>query len=82
VGDRERSKVPSLRGVVARAPYFHNGIAANFDEVVRRGRTGLPVMGGRSYEVSPVWQQRQDLLAAWIDRAEPKVVADRDDGRQ
>jgi len=33
--DMDRFKVPSLRGVIARAPYFHNGIAANLDQVVR-----------------------------------------------
>ncbi|HTJ17568.1 MAG TPA: hypothetical protein VL494_12370 [Steroidobacteraceae bacterium] len=32
--DMDRFKVPSLRGISARAPYFHNGIAANLDEVV------------------------------------------------
>jgi len=32
--DMDRFKVPSLRGLSARAPYFHNGIAANLDEVV------------------------------------------------
>jgi cytochrome c peroxidase len=30
-----RFKVPSLRGLVARAPYFHNGIAADLLAVVR-----------------------------------------------
>jgi cytochrome c peroxidase len=30
----DRFKVPSLRGISARAPYFHNGIAATLDEVV------------------------------------------------
>ena len=39
--DMDRFKVPSLRGVVARAPYFHNGIAANLDEVVRHYETEL-----------------------------------------
>jgi len=32
--DVDRFKTPSLRGVAARAPYFHNGIAANLSEVV------------------------------------------------
>jgi cytochrome c peroxidase len=32
--DMDRFKVPSLRGLSARAPYFHNGIAATLDEVV------------------------------------------------
>jgi pimeloyl-ACP methyl ester carboxylesterase len=34
----------------------------------------LLVMGGRSHEVSPVWQQRQDLLTAWMSNAEPYVL--------
>jgi cytochrome c peroxidase len=33
--DIGRFKVPSLRGLAARPPYFHNGSAANLDEVVR-----------------------------------------------
>jgi cytochrome c peroxidase len=32
--DMDRFKTPSLRGVASRAPYFHNGIAANLAEVV------------------------------------------------
>ena len=34
----------------------------------------LLVMGGKSHEVSPVWQQRQDLLTAWLGNAEPFVL--------
>lgn len=32
--DMDRFKTPSLRGVAARAPYFHNGIAATLKDVV------------------------------------------------
>jgi cytochrome c peroxidase len=32
--DVDRFKTPSLRGLAARPPYFHNGIAANLREVV------------------------------------------------
>jgi hypothetical protein len=32
--DMDRFKTPSLRGVVARAPYFHNGIAPTLEAVV------------------------------------------------
>ncbi|HKQ13133.1 MAG TPA: hypothetical protein VJT80_06840 [Steroidobacteraceae bacterium] len=39
--DMDKFKVPSLRGISARAPYFHNGIAANLDEVVRHYETEL-----------------------------------------
>ena len=34
-GDLGRFKTPTLRGLAARAPYFHNGIAATLDEVMR-----------------------------------------------
>jgi 3-oxoadipate enol-lactonase len=34
----------------------------------------LAVMGGRSPEVSPVWQERQALLLAWLPQAEPFVL--------
>ena len=33
-GDLNRVKGPILRGLAARAPYFHNGAAANLLEVV------------------------------------------------
>jgi cytochrome c peroxidase len=33
--DLGRFKTPTLRGLAARAPYFHNGIAATLEEVVR-----------------------------------------------
>jgi pimeloyl-ACP methyl ester carboxylesterase len=34
----------------------------------------LLVIGGKSHEVSPVWQQRQDLLTAWLGNTEPFVL--------
>jgi len=43
-------------------------------EAARVEQPVLLVMGGRSHEVSPVWQQRQDLLTAWMDHAEPFVL--------
>jgi len=39
--DVNRFKTPSLRGAVARAPYFHNGIAATLKDVVRHYETAL-----------------------------------------
>lgn len=33
--DMDRFKVPSLRGLAARAPYFHDGSAASLEDVVR-----------------------------------------------
>jgi pimeloyl-ACP methyl ester carboxylesterase len=45
-------------------------------EAARIKQPVLLVMGGRSREVSPVWQQRQDLLTAWMGHAEPFVLDD------
>lgn len=33
--------MPSLRGLAARAPYFHNGIATTLDDVVAFYQTSL-----------------------------------------
>ncbi len=43
-------------------------------EAARIKQPVLLVMGGRSHEVSPVWQQRQDLLITWMSNAEPYVL--------
>ena len=34
-GHLGRFKTPTLRTIAARSPYFHNGIAATLDEVIR-----------------------------------------------
>ena len=34
----------------------------------------LAVIGGRSPEVSPVWEERQALLLEWFPHAEPFVL--------
>jgi hypothetical protein len=39
--DLGRFKTPTLRGLAARAPYFHNGIAATLEDVVRHYETHL-----------------------------------------
>jgi cytochrome c peroxidase len=52
--DMDRFKTPSLRGLAARAPYFHNGIAASLTEVVRH-EVAL------DFEYSD--QERADLVA-------------------
>jgi hypothetical protein len=39
--DLGRFKTPTLRGLAARAPYFHNGIAATLEAVVRHYETHL-----------------------------------------
>jgi pimeloyl-ACP methyl ester carboxylesterase len=43
-------------------------------EAARIKQPVLLVMGGKSHEVSPVWQQRQDLLIAWMSNAEPFLL--------
>jgi cytochrome c peroxidase len=39
--DLGKFKTPTLRGLAARAPYFHNGIAATLPDVVRHYETHL-----------------------------------------
>jgi cytochrome c peroxidase len=39
--DLNRFKTPNLRGLAARAPYFHNGIAATLEDVVRHYESAL-----------------------------------------
>lgn len=53
--DMDRFKTPSLRGVAARAPYFHNGIAATLEEVVMHYEDAL------GFVFTP--QERADLVA-------------------
>jgi pimeloyl-ACP methyl ester carboxylesterase len=43
-------------------------------EAARIKQPVLLVMGGKSREVSPVWQQRHDLLTTWMGHAEPFVL--------
>ncbi|HKS57492.1 MAG TPA: hypothetical protein VJS12_19500 [Steroidobacteraceae bacterium] len=53
--DMDRFKVPSLRGLSARPPYFHNGIAATLRDVVHHYETEL------NFEFSD--EEEQDLIA-------------------
>jgi hypothetical protein len=53
--DLNRFKVPNLRGLAARAPYFHNGLAATLEDVVRRYEASL----GFVFTA----QERADLVA-------------------
>jgi hypothetical protein len=53
--DMDRFKTPSLRGAVARAPYFHNGIAATLEDVVHHYEAAL------GFVFTP--QQEEDLVA-------------------
>jgi hypothetical protein len=53
--DLDKFKTPSLRGVAARAPYFHNGIARTLEDVVVHYEVAL------GFKFTP--QERKDLVA-------------------
>jgi cytochrome c peroxidase len=53
--DMDRFKVPSLRGLSARPPYFHNGIAATLNDVVLHYEQAL------GFVFTP--EEREDLVA-------------------
>jgi hypothetical protein len=53
--DLNHFKVPNLRGLAARAPYFHNGLAATLEDVVNLYGTSLGFVFTR--------QERADLVA-------------------
>lgn len=53
--DMDRFKVPSLRGLSARAPYFHNGTAATLDDVILHYQQAL------GFQFTP--EQRAALVA-------------------
>jgi len=52
--DIGRGKGPILRGLEARAPYFHNGVAANLSQVVN--------FYNQRFQIGLTRQQRQDLI--------------------
>ena len=53
--DIGKFKGPILRGLAARAPYFHNGSAASFDEVLDFYET--------RFHIGLTPQERADLVA-------------------
>jgi cytochrome c peroxidase len=53
--DFNRGKGPILRGLAARAPYFHNGAAANLDELVN--------FYNQRFQMNLTAEQREDLVA-------------------
>jgi hypothetical protein len=55
-GDLGRFKTPTLRALAQRAPYFHNGIAATLEDVVRHYED---ILGGFIFTD----QERDDLVA-------------------
>lgn len=80
IGDRGRMKVPSLRNVELRAPYFRNGQMATLEAVVdfydRGGDFNAP---NKSPAVAPIGltlQQKADLVA-FLKRplTDPRILA-------
>jgi cytochrome c peroxidase len=53
--DFNRGKGPILRGLAARAPYFHNGAAANLNELVN--------FYNQRFQMNLTEDQKQDLIA-------------------
>jgi cytochrome c peroxidase len=53
--DFNRGKGPILRGLAARAPYFHNGAAANLDELVN--------FYNQRFQMNLTEEQKEDLVA-------------------
>ncbi|HEY5380963.1 MAG TPA: hypothetical protein VIJ65_01805 [Acidobacteriaceae bacterium] len=53
--DVNRGKGPILRGLAARAPYFHNGAAANLDELVD--------FYNQRFQMDLTTEQKKDLIA-------------------
>jgi cytochrome c peroxidase len=53
--DVNRGKGPILRGLAARAPYFHNGAAANLDELVN--------FYDQRFQMNLTEKQKKELIA-------------------
>ena len=53
--DIGRFKVPALRGLVNRPPYFHNGLASNLDEVLEFYQ--------RRFDIDLSREEQRDLIA-------------------
>jgi cytochrome c peroxidase len=53
--DFNRGKGPILRGLAARAPYFHNGAAANLDQLVN--------FYNQRFQMNLTKEQKEDLIA-------------------
>jgi cytochrome c peroxidase len=79
-GDRGRMKVPSLRNVELRAPYFHNGEMATLEDVVdfydRGGDFQAPNLDPAIAPIGLSPQQKADLVA-FLKRplTDPRIVA-------
>jgi 3-oxoadipate enol-lactonase len=79
--DMERALPGAFPQIVADAPtFFEQELPAVREFVLRQHdaqritQPALAVIGGRSPEVSPVWEERQALLLAWLPNVEPFVL--------
>jgi cytochrome c peroxidase len=78
-GDHGRMKVPSLRNVELRAPYFHNGEMATLEDVIefydRGGDFDAPNLDPAIHPLNLSAQQKADL-AAFLRRplTDPRVL--------
>jgi len=75
--DNGRFKVPSLRNVALRAPYFHNGGAANLTAVVDFYNRGGDFFVNQDPLIQPLGltlQQRQALVAFLQAFTDPRVA--------
>lgn len=72
-------KVPTLRGLVATAPYFHDGSAATLDDVVRHyselDESRLHADGARLLQALKLTPPQSADLAAFLESLSPPVGA-------
>lgn len=76
--DRGRFKVPTLRNVALRAPYFHNGRFATLDDVISFYARGGDSRDNLDRAIRPFRisaNQRADLIAFLNALTDPRVVA-------
>lgn len=78
-GDDAAFKIPSLRNVGLRAPYFHNGGKASLEDVVAFYARGGDFRGAPNIAIQPfgINPQQRDALVALLRRAltDPRVAA-------
>jgi cytochrome c peroxidase len=61
--DRHAFRVPGLRGLVATAPYMHNGVFATLEEVVEHYDRGGAVVGPRDGRIQSLRLQPEEKVA-------------------
>jgi len=77
--DRGKFKVPSLRNVALRAPYFHSGSAATLEDVVEFYDRGGDFQDNKSLEIHPLGltpEEKAALVAFLEALTDPRVEAE------